>query len=542
MAAPRLTVIGLDSATFDVIDPLVAAGELPHLARLLESGARGVLRSTTHPLTPQAWATMVTGVNAGRHGLWDFTERDESGYRLRVVNGSARRAPAVWDYLNAAGRSCGIVNVPFTCPAPTVNGFVVAGLDASVREEGMTYPKGLLDELRVQFGPLVLDHKFPLDPDGEVDVGLVRRACEQKVETALWLSERFRPELLFVVFMSADHIHHLCWPEWEAEREGSRVAEVYRALDRAVGSLVEAAGQGDVMLVSDHGGGALDGVVNLNAWLAEGGYLAYAGAAAMLREGELGRRLVHSVFELRRKLPPSVRSAARNRLPGARERMYELRRFSIIDWGRTRAFAYGTFGNVVINLRGREQDGIVEPDDYERVRDEIAEKAAELRAPNGRRMVTAVHRREDLCEGPELEKLPDLVIEFDEYRWLGKGNLKSPTPTIWDEIAIQGSKQAYVGSHRLEGIVALSGPSARPGGSIFADLRDVAPTILYLLGEAVPIELEGRVIEEALDLALLDARPPEYREAGAVQVAAAPAGKADSAELEERLRGLGYIE
>ena len=56
MSTRNLTVVGLDAATFDVIDPLIEAGELPNLARLFESGSRGVLRSVTHPLTPHAWA------------------------------------------------------------------------------------------------------------------------------------------------------------------------------------------------------------------------------------------------------------------------------------------------------------------------------------------------------------------------------------------------------------------------------------------------------------------------------------------------------
>ena len=83
---------------------MIEAGELPNIASVFESGSRGVLRSTTHPLTTQAWTTMLTGVNAGRHGMWDFCERDETGYRLRMVNGSYRRAPAVWDYLTASDR------------------------------------------------------------------------------------------------------------------------------------------------------------------------------------------------------------------------------------------------------------------------------------------------------------------------------------------------------------------------------------------------------------------------------------------------------
>ena len=81
----RTLILGLDGATFDVIDPLVEAGDLPNLAALIERGARGTLRSTTHPLTPLAWTTMATGVNAGRHGIWDFSERDETGYALRLV-------------------------------------------------------------------------------------------------------------------------------------------------------------------------------------------------------------------------------------------------------------------------------------------------------------------------------------------------------------------------------------------------------------------------------------------------------------------------
>src|SRR3712207_2860990 len=179
MARPRLSVIGLDAATFTVIDPLLAEGELPSLARLFAAGSRGVLRSTTHPLTPTAWTTMVTGVNPGRHGLWDFAERDETGYRLRVVNGANRRAPAVWDYLNAAGRRTGLVNVPFTSPAPELNGFVLGGFDASFADEGTAYPRDLVGDLERQFGRLELDHTFPLDDRGRVDLDLVRRAAEQ---------------------------------------------------------------------------------------------------------------------------------------------------------------------------------------------------------------------------------------------------------------------------------------------------------------------------------------------------------------------------
>lgn len=541
MAAPKLTVIGLDAATFDVIDPLVEAGELPSIARVLREGTGGVLRSTTHPLTPHAWTTMVTGVNAARHGIWDFMERTESGYELRLINGSYRRAPAVWDRLGRSGRSVGLVNIPFTWPAPAVAGFAVAGMDAGGREKGMTHPAALVDELRGRYGALELDHRFPVTKDGDVDIDFVRRAAEQKVDAALWLAERFEPELLWVVFMAADHVHHVAWPDWEARGRGSSVAATYRVLDEAVGRLVDAAGGNDVMLVSDHGGGSLAGVVNLNAWLAREGFLTYTAKGR-----GLGRKLRDELIARRRHLPQRLRYRMKQRAGGLRERLYEREQYSVIDTRRTRAFSYGSFGSIVVNLRGRERDGIVEPgEDYERVRAEIAERALELRSPEGERIVAAVHRREDLFDGPELEKIPDLLVELHEYRWLGKGNVTSRSESIWDTIELEpGSNHAYVGSHRHEGIFALAGPSAAAASRTAVGIEDVAPTVLYLLGEKIPFDLEGRLVAEAIDPGLLDSRPPDYDDSAPLELERDAEGydPEEAEEVERRLRGLGYIE
>jgi predicted AlkP superfamily phosphohydrolase/phosphomutase len=541
VSSPALTVIGLDSATFDVVDPMLDAGELPSLARLIDGGARGVLRSTTHPLTPHAWATIVTGVNAGRHGVWDFTERDETGYQLRLVNGSFRRAPAIWDRLKASGRRVGIVNVPFTWPAPAVEGFSIAGFDAAAREEGLTHPESLRAELRRRYGSLELDNKFPVT-NGKADLGIVRRAVEQKLDIVEDLSRRFEPELLFVVFMAADHIHHICWNEWETNGLASPVAETYRVLDEAVGRLVDlTAPDGNVVVVSDHGAGPLRGVVNLNAWLEQEGFLTYERGG-----GATGRKLLGDALELRRYLPRRLRHAAKQRLPGLREQAQIRSDYTVVDWPRTKAFAYGTFGNVVLNVRGREQDGLVEPgDEYERTRAELAERLLGLRGPDGEEIVAAVHQREDLFHGPELAKVPDLLVEFRDYAWLGKGSLKSRSTSLWDRIEIEdGDDLAYVGSHRHEGIAIVAGPAAAAGAGLSGGLLDVAPTLLYLLGEAIPSDLEGRVLVEALRPELLDERPPSYDDAAPAEFDAerAELEAEGAAEVERRLRGLGYLE
>lgn len=539
MSTARVTTIGLDAATFAVVDPLIEAGELPTLARLCATGSRGVLRSVTHPLTPNAWSTIVTGVNAGQHGIWDFTQRADDGYRLRLVSGGDRRAPALWDRLRGTGIRSGLVSIPFTWPAPAVDGCAIAGFDAADRDDGFTSPPELLAELRARFGPLVLDHRFPLGRDGELDLDLVRRAADGKVEVAAWLVERFDLDLLFAVFMAADHVHHLCWDDWERRGAESLVADVYRILDRATGDLLEAVGGGDVVVISDHGGGKLDGVVNLNAYLASRGMLAYGKGGSAL-----GRRAASQLFALRRVVPEGARRAVKRRLPRLRERAYEETSYTVVDWSRTRAFAYGTFGNVVVNVRGRESEGVVDPADYESVRDEVAAALLELRGPGGEEIVKAVHRRESLCYGPELDKVPDLVVEFREYAWLGKGNLQSRADSLWDRIEIESSRHSYVGSHRKEGLVVMSGPSIVEGGTLTADLVDVAPTLLYLLGAPIPGDAEGRLLSEAILPSVLARRPPEYADdTGEVVMPEATGYTAeDELVVEKRLRDLGYLE
>jgi predicted AlkP superfamily phosphohydrolase/phosphomutase len=547
MGRPELTIIGLDAATFDVIDPMIEAGELPNLKRVFDQGSRGVLRSTTHPLTTQAWTTMLTGVKAGRHGMWDFTERDETGYHLRLVNGSFRRAPAIWELLSATGRRVGVINVPFTWPAQELNGFFIAGLDAAAREYRMTYPESLAADMRDRYRDLLFDHGPQLDKDGYVDPTKMRATIEQKLDCALWLSERFDPELLLVVFMAADHMQHYGWIEWEEKGLESRVAEVYRGLDDAVGSFLEFVGPDrDVLVVSDHGAGRMKGVVNLNAWLAQHGWLTYTDDVLRMGPREMARMALYKLFEQRRKLPQGLRNFAKQRAPKLRERAYVLREFTAIDFKRSRAFAYGNMGNVVVNVRGREKDGTVEPgEEYEELRTAIAEQARELADPEtGAPLVKAVHRREDLFEGPEIGRLPDLIFEFDRYAWGGKGNLMKRTPTIWDEIKMPDSgKDHYIGTHRHEGIVAFMGPSATHGEIVGANIEDVAPTAMYLLGEPIPVEFEGRLLVEAIDPARLDAQPPDYAERQEVALQSAQGYRADDlGEVEGRLRDLGYIE
>jgi predicted AlkP superfamily phosphohydrolase/phosphomutase len=297
------------------------------------------------------------------------------------------------------------------------------------------------------------------------------------------------------------------------------------------------------MVISDHGAGPLKGSLNLNAWLAAEDYLVYK--RDRVSPKALGARAVGTLLAIYGRLPARVRSSMKQRMALRREQARELGQYTPVDWSRTRAFAYGRWGSVVINLRGRERHGIVEPgEEYGRVCDEIAARALELRDPGtGQRVVSAVHRREALLHGSELTKMPDLVFELENHEWVAQGGLKRRSPAIWEVPHVAEDGHRILGWHRPEGVIALAGPSVRRHGEIFASLEDIAPTITYLLREPVPSAYEGRVLEEALDPVLLGQRPPVFRDDELADVPAVESYSREEAELvEARLRGLGYLD
>jgi predicted AlkP superfamily phosphohydrolase/phosphomutase len=110
----RVLVLGLDGATLDVIEPLARSGRLPHLAKLMEEGAWGVLESTLPPVTIPAWVSMMTGKNPGRLGMYDLLKRQ--GYGVEPNGYCYSKHVPLWHTLNRYGIRTGVMNLPGTYP------------------------------------------------------------------------------------------------------------------------------------------------------------------------------------------------------------------------------------------------------------------------------------------------------------------------------------------------------------------------------------------------------------------------------------------
>ena len=523
----RFLLIGLDGAEPSLCERWMDEGRLPALASLRARGSYMPCRSVDPPVTFPAWCTCVTGVNPGRHGVFDFTEQVPGEYAIRFLNSTHRRAPALWNVLSAAGKRVCVLGVPGTYPPEPVNGVMVAGFDSPVAtsiDRTFVHPPELFDQVR---GWRFADFQEHDIRDGWHAMALERLLAkiEDKTRIAVDLLRREPWDFFMAVFGESDTVSHHFWlfhdPESPRYRPGfeNAIRDVYERLDRSVAQLIEAAGN-DVTIgvCSDHGfGGAGTGVVHINNWLAEHGYLAFAPA----RDSIL-KRAALSVT------PQRARGALFRAFQRMATRAESHSRFAGIDFSRTRAWSdeLNYFPNVRVNLAGRQPRGQVARSDYDAFCDELC---AALESWD---VVSRAWRREELYDGLFVEHAPDIVLELaldDGYSHSCVRSRGGPAfRRLRPDEYLGGKERGMTGNHRATGVLYLSQPTACGAAS----LQDIAPTVLAELGVAGP-PMDGT--------SLLD----EYIEdRAAAYTSPATRGYAPNqeAQIEQRLRDLGYFE
>jgi predicted AlkP superfamily phosphohydrolase/phosphomutase len=551
-----LLIIGLDGATWDLIDPWMAAGRLPHLERLCRQGLSGPLASTVPPATFPSWSTFMTGVNPGKHGIFDFTRRQLGTYKVQFVNASFRKAPTIWKLLSDAGRRVGVLGVPGTYPPEDVNGCMISGFDTPVTTRaGASFvsPPTLVPLVEQMGGfPFADFQEFRVGPRWyRMALDRLLRGIETKTGLAKALLKRQEWDCFLLMFGESDTVAHHFWKFHDARSPvfdpagatefGDAILRVYEALDGAIGTLSGAAPAATVLVVSDHGfGGTSRKAVYLNQWLAQLGLQRrYEGAGSRLN-GRLKRAALQCV-------PASLQARLFRLQHGRWANWLESRsRFAGIDWTGTRAFSeeLNYFPSVWLNLKGREPQGVVERADYQAARDDICMAAEGLRDPeHGRPVVRRAWRREELYDGPWTEYAPDVILEFNydggyAYRCLPSAAARTSEPVhvlTADECG-SGKLVGMSGSHRPDGMFVLSA-SDLAWGRRGAAIADMAPTILRLCAVDPPAGLDGKAL-------LGSPRSRCGTEASDIQAPASenPYDAAEEHEINARLAALGYLE
>jgi predicted AlkP superfamily phosphohydrolase/phosphomutase len=550
----KLLVIGLDGASFNVLDPLIEKGYLPHIAKLIAGGSRADLETTFPPITAVAWSSFMTGKNPGKHGIFEFVRRDHHSNRELAVNASFRQGRAIWDLLSEAGKRVIVHNFPCTYPPHEINGLMIADFMTPRGRSDFTFPLALLGEIEAQFGSYRL-HLSQTYAEGNVDAVLdeLFDELEYKAKVTEYLMTRYDWDAFFQYFWGTDRIQHELWHiiddqhprhnKQEASAYRDRVYEYFRRVDEIVGRLIELAGADPLVLIaSDHGFGPVHKYCSLNIWLLQEGFL-------KLKPDVVTRakKLMFSLgltpefaFRMTRKIPVSLRPARGvSSSPGASKLLGRaFLSFNDVDWEGSVAFSKGNYGQIYVNLAGREPNGAVSEGDYERVRDAIMERLRALKDPlTGEPWVGQVFRREDIYSGPLVADAPDVAFLPADMRYLPLGNADfTSNKFMVDAFGISGC-------HRMNGVMIANGRGIAVASNLGgARIYDMAPTLLYLTEQRVPDDMDGRVLTEMISADYSRTHPVRSAPPGdGQQTNRVEFSDEESSDVIERLKSLGYV-
>ena len=545
---PKVFLLGLDGATWKVLDRFMAEGLMPNLDEITRRGTRGILKSTIPYLTPVAWSSMLTGVKPSKHCVFGYNvmENREGMIIGLLANRSKVKYPIDLDIFAQLGKKAVSLNMPMTYPPQPHDGTVISGLMTPSKESAYYYPKDLMQELAGQGIDYRIDINTARDVEGDLDQRMalyladgarlffedLRKVTEEREKAVHYRMGAREWDLFQVNFVSTDRIQHYLWNHiWEDDTSSEvvrRIREHFTYLDSLIGRIYSKVKDDAILVIcSDHGFGDYKGNFYPAVWLRQMGY--YVERDRENTPGLIVKRILKALGLSKRVL----RVLEKSDKVVAKKLIYVGT--SQVSWRKTRAYAYGTSG-IRINLKGRDQYGIVEPgEEYERLREEITGRLMDLENEKGEKIMKAVYRVEDLYGVSDIPEAPDLFFDFRDDRFYSTHDTITQTPAFLDK--------GYAwrqGDHRIDGIFTLAGRGVSPGRILTADIEDILPTILFIQDLPLSDDFDGRIIRDAFTdefLARRASRDKTHFQRGEVESSDSDEGD----EVIDRLKGLGYI-
>jgi predicted AlkP superfamily phosphohydrolase/phosphomutase len=521
-APTRLLVIGIDAASPDLLDAWTADGSLPNLAALVNRGLVTRTLGVEGFFVGSTWASLYTGTNPAQHGLHYQLQLVPGSYRLedRAKGAFVERDP-FWRVLSGAGKKVAVLDVPLSRIERELNGVQVVewgGHDAFFGYR--TLPRELASEIEARAGrhPAGASCDAPARGASEYCdfIAALEEGVRRKGSWSAELLARGGWDLFMQVFTESHCVGHQCWHLHDAAHPahdaglaaitGDPLRAVYRAIDKEIGTLVDAAGDARVIVFAAHGMSHRYGAHFLLRDL-----LFALGAAAPPRQ-PLRARVRTVASRAWHALPVPILTLLgplRGRvMPGDAVRAPA----PSIGVDPERSFCFPLANGLAVsgirfNVAGREPRGVLATDaDVDRFAKQLeADLLAIVDDVSGASLVNRVLRTRDLCAGEHLDALPDLLVEWNEAvangsTALGNGagaRVRARSPRIG---TIEGANDyGRSGEHRPGGWLVAAGPGVGHGRlDRTPSLVDLAPTFARILGVELPAA-EGTAIAELVE-------------------------------------------
>jgi predicted AlkP superfamily phosphohydrolase/phosphomutase len=481
--APRVMYIGLDAAARSLVLRWCSEGLLPNLDKLRKTGAWGMVSNAPGIYTGSLWPSVWTGTTPGRHGCYYNEQILPGSYEVVDFLGDRVKQEPFWKALSRAGRRIALFDVPKAPLCDGLNGVHIVDWGTHDADfPACSWPAHLVEELSEKYGASPF-RRCDWAMQGRDAEQTLRRQLLARIDAKLAIAEDLlqrEPWDLFMIGFGDSHcVGHQCWhvhDPWHPRHDpallkeiGDPVRDVYVALDKAVGRLLEYAGpETRVFVHCSHGMSShydasflLDDVLRR----LEG------------RPAPLLRSLLDRARRQWKKLPLAVTerfgllATAVNRMPDGHDR---ANRYCFVVPSNSNS------PGIRLNLIGREPQGKIRPG--QEADEFVARLIADLQEltdpADGRQLVKEVIRSRDAFPGEHLDYLPDLFI-----RWNRKLPISGVTSPKVGTLTGQDQSTRRSGDHRPGGLL-FRRDAGVPAGTQLPTVcdEDIAPTVAACLG------------------------------------------------------------
>lgn len=531
----KVFVLGLDGATFDLLKPLIAKGLLPNLKKLMEKGTHGPLKSSIPPVTYPAWKCYSTGKNPGKLGAATWFLFDKAQRKVSLVNSSTVSVPEIWDIIGRFNLKSIVMNMPLTYPPKKINGVMVSGFDTP-DSVCFSYPQEIMKELSENLG----DYKpwynlryvfLTKDP-----LTTFKKTIQNRFSAMEYLYKNKEWDFFHGTIFLCDVVQHFFWTDMNS------LSEIWTAIDQGIGRLlrdIQNMNNTTVFLISDHGFGKVESILHFDRWLIEEGYSKTKGLFRNLFRQTKTKidSVIYSMF----KFLYSFGFDSNNKvlfnivfkmliwsakLFGRKSPVY-------LEWKKLKAYALMDSVCAQIYINDDQANTASERENFK--------KELQSRLKNTVDIPLRVFDKHELYKGNHLRHYPSIMILPESYKHLIRDT------HFVDESAFSAKQGKYIswsGTHRENGIFIAIGPAIKANKLIHeANILDLAPTILHILGVPIPRDMDGKVLKNIfIPRSALARKEINHAEIGAEERQKEYIyTEKEKKMMKDRLKELGYI-
>ena len=469
----KIFIVGLDGATWDLIDNNNYKDKLPNISIIKNNGCWGKLRSTIPPATGTAWPSFSTGCNPDKHGIFDFVKFDKS-INNRVVTIDDIRIPTIFEKLDKVGKRTIIINHPLTYGLKPENGIIFADF---LSPEAYAHPKK--EEENLKDYRLFWDRKNLIKSDVDTITKDIIDVESKRLNLVLRMIDK-KWDLFFVLFSGTDWISHRFFTDMmNGSDVGKKAFRVFEFSDFAIGKILEKIDEDTVLfLVSDHGFNSKKISFDINRWLLERGYLNYEkmdknsnfNTLSELRKKQNGKKEFYSKFK---------------KFIDMKISKIDYKEKYIIDYNSSQAFipTHNCFG-IYINKE--------KISNHEEFAKGLIYELRKVSYPQTKEPVFSFVDSTNNIYNKNNPDAPDILFLLNKgfsHKCVTKYNVKKTTKIF---------NKMNGDDHSIYGIFAAYGKNVKKREIKNINIIDVAPTILNLLKYEIPGYVDGKSFVDEL--------------------------------------------